>query len=128
MRRILATVAPPCDRAFAVLKRIAAIDAHAGPCRQPVGGVFEEPFCAIGVGQNHAQVAVMLFMPIIQDLIGRLAQCVVVSGQGGINHRQLVGIGADRLNIAFHRDQAIGGTDEFIAQPFHHRLNAPVLP
>ncbi len=37
-------------------------------------------------------------------------------------------IGADRLDIAAHRDQAVRGAAELRPQPLDHRLHRPVLP
>jgi hypothetical protein len=57
---------PPADRRFRALGRIAAVDADAGPARQPVGRVLQEAFGAVGVGQDDAQVALVLLLPVGQ--------------------------------------------------------------
>ena len=70
----------------------------------------------------------MLFVPIGQHLIGGARQFAVVFGQGCIDHGQFMGIGANRLDIAFHGDQAVGCAHEFIAQPLDQGLHRLVLP
>ena len=83
---------------------------------------------AVGIGQNDAQIAVVVLLPVGQHLVGRLGQRAVVVGERRIDHRQLVRVGADRLDLAPHRDQAIRGAEECGAKAFDHRLHAPVLP
>ena len=39
-----------------------------------------------------------------------------------------MGVGANRLHLAAHGDEAVGRADELFAQPFLHRLYAPILP
>ena len=70
----------------------------------------------------------MLFLPVGQHTVRRLAQLFVAVGQGTGDHGQFVRVGADGLDVAPHGDQAVGGADEFRAEPFHHGLHAPVLP
>ena len=43
-------------------------------------------------------------------------------------HGQLMRIGPDCLHFAPHRNQAVRRAYEFVAKPFLHRLNTPVLP
>ena len=83
---------------------------------------------AEGVGQHDAQVAVVVLLPVGQHPIRRLGQLTVVAGERGIDHRQLVGVGADGLHLAAHGDQAVGGAEEGGAEALDHGLHAPVLP
>ena len=83
---------------------------------------------SIGIGQDDPQVAVVFLLPVFEHFIGGLAQLKIGIGQRGIDHGQFVGIGADGLDILFHRDPAVRGAGEGPAQPLHHRLHAPVLP
>ena len=70
----------------------------------------------------------MLLVPIRQNVVGRLSQSRVVFGQSGIDHRQFMGVGANRFKFACHRDLAIGSTGKGPFKPFLHRLHTPVLP
>ena len=97
LARVLAALLPPADRGFRAGGRVAAVDADAGPLGQPIGRAVEKSVTAIGVRQDDAQVAVMLFVPIGQHVIGRTRQRRVGIGQRGIDHGQFMGVGADRL-------------------------------
>ena len=70
----------------------------------------------------------MFFLPVCQHLVRCLTKRCVGVGQRRIDHRQFVRVGADRLDIATHGDAAVRGADETVAEAFHHRLHAPVLP
>ena len=70
----------------------------------------------------------MLLVPVGQHPVGGLRQFGVGLGQRGVDHRQFMRIGADRLDLAVHGDQAVGGAGEGRAQPFLQGLHAPVLP
>ena len=96
--------------------------------RHPVGRPLQEIARAVGVGQHDAQVAVVVLLPVGQHPVGRLGQLAVVVGERGVDHRQLVRVGADRLHLAAHGDQAVRGAEEGRAQALDHRLHAPVLP
>ncbi len=97
-------------------------------CVTQSGARSRKPLRAVGVGQHDAQVAVVVLLPVGQHLVGRLGQLAVVPGERAVDHRQLVRVGADRLHLAPHGDQAVGGAEEGGAQPLDHRLHAPVLP
>ena len=45
-----------------------------------------------------------------------------------VSYTHLMRIGADRLYLGPHRDQAVRGAGELAAQPFLHRLHRPILP
>ena len=125
---VLPAPLPPVDGQLAAGDGIAGIDAHACPVRDPVRRALQEAGRTVGVGQHDAQVAVVVGLPVGQHLVGRLGQLAVVLGQRAVDHRQLVRIGADRLHLVAHGDQAVGGAEEGRAEPLHHRLHAPVLP
>jgi hypothetical protein len=91
-------------------------------------GAFEEALGAVGVGQDDAQVAGMLLVPVGQHVIGRAGEVRVGLGQRGVDHGQFVGVGADGLKVAVLGDEAVGGAGEGVAQPLLHGLHGPVLP
>ena len=70
----------------------------------------------------------MFLMPVGEHLVGCLPQFGIRIGKRGIDHRQFMRVGADRLDVAAHGDAAVGGADEGIPQPLDHRLHAPILP
>ena len=126
--RVLAVLAPPRDGHLAAGDRIAGIDAHARPLRNPFGRTLKEVLGAIGVGQDDAEIAFVSVLPVGEHGVGGLRERAIVIGEGCVHHRQLVRVGADRLDFAPHRDQAVGGAEERVAEAFLHRLYAPVLP
>jgi|GEM_PF-5357657 len=83
---------------------------------------------AICVGQYDQQVALVVLLPVAQHLVGRGGELLVAVGKRRIDHRQLVRVGTDGLNLAPHGDEAVGRAGEGVTQPLHHRLHAPVLP
>ena len=70
----------------------------------------------------------MFVVPVLQNIIGCLRKRGIILGKGGVNHWQFMRICADRLDLAVHGDLAVRRPDKGLAQPFLHRLNAPVLP
>ncbi len=66
--------------------------------------------------------------PVLKHAIGRMQQLFVGLCERGLDHRQFMRIGADRLEIRVHGEKHVGGTDEAIAKPFLQRLDAPALP
>ena len=126
--RVFAARGPPADRRLGPCHRIAGVDADSGPACQPIGRIPQEPFGAIGIGQDDAQVAVMFFVPVRQHLIGGLCKLFIAVCQRGIDHRQFMGIGADGLCLAPIGDQAVRRAGELAAKPFHQGLHAPILP
>ena len=125
---VLAPVLPPANGNLGRGGWVATVNADAGPAGQPIGGVFQETLGAEGVGQDDPQIAVMLFVPVCQNLIGGLGEFLIGVGQGGIDHWQFMGIGANRLDVAAHGDLAVRGANELRPQPLLHGLHAPVLP
>ena len=119
---------PPGDGELAAFDRITGIDAHARPLRHPGRRPLEEVFCSIGVGQDHAQIAVIGILPVREHGIGGFRERAIVRGKGGIDHRQLVRVGADGLHFAAHGNEAVRRAEKGLAQAFHDRLDAPVLP
>ena len=67
-------------------------------------------------------------MPVGKNLVRGLGQFLVRFREGGIHHRQFVGVCADGFQVAVFRDQAVRRSYKGIAKPLGHRLNAPVLP
>ena len=126
--RVLLAALPPGNRDLPAFDGIAGVDADAGPVRHPVGRALQEIARAIGIRQHDAQIPVVVLLPVGQHLVGCFRQLAVVVGERGIDHRQLVRVGADGLHLAAHGDQAVGGAEERRAQPLDHRLHAPVLP
>ena len=92
------------------------------------GALLEEVRRAVGVGQDDAQIAVVILLPVGQHVVGRVRQLGVAVGQRRIDHRQFVRVGADRLDLAAQRDEAVRGAEEAGAEALDHRLHAPVLP
>ena len=81
------------------------------------GRVLQEIGRAIGVGQDDAEVALVILLPILQHPIGRLGELLVAVGQGRIDHGQFVRVGADGLDLTPQRDQAVGRAEERRTQP-----------
>src|SRR6056297_1532264 len=125
---VLAALLPPSDRDLRTFHRVARVDPDARPPRQPVWCVLQETLCAIRVGQHDAQVSLVFLMPVCEHLIGGLGKLAVVFGEGRVDHRQLVGIRADGLELPPKRDKTVRGADECLPQPLAHRLHSPVLP
>ena len=90
--------------------------------------MLQEMRGAEGIGQQHAQIAVVKPRPILKHLEGRRAQFVVVSGERGIDHRQFMRVGADRLKAEVHGVLDIGGADQAGADPLMQSFDAPALP
>ncbi len=126
--RIAALFLPPADDLFAALDGRRAVGTEAGPVGDPVGGVAEERGGAEGVGQGDQQVAGIGVTPVVEHLIGRAAQFLVAAGERRQHHRQFVGVGADRLEVAVHCQQHVRGAGEGAPQSFLERLDAPALP
>ena len=61
-------------------------------------------------------------------MIRRVAQLGVGSGERGVDHRQFVRVGADRLQPRVHRVLDVGGADEGVAEALLQSLDAPALP
>ena len=66
--------------------------------------------------------------PLIENTIRRPAQFIIVIRQRRGDHRQLMRIGPDRLQVVVHRQQDIGGAGEGGSQTFLDGLDAPALP
>ena len=78
---------------------ILAVDTLAGPVGHPVRRVAQELRGAEGVRQKNQQLALVTLLPQLQQTVLRGAQLLVVAGQRGHGHGQLVAIGADGFKI-----------------------------
>jgi hypothetical protein len=58
----------------------------------------------------------VLLLPVVEDAVGGLAELLVAVREGSVDHGELVGVGADGLEVALLGDQAVGGADEGGAQ------------
>ena len=64
-------------------------------------------------GQDDEQVAAIVALPVLQDMVGCLAQLLRLGvGECGKYHRQFMRVGAERLQIRVHRQQHVGGSGE----------------
>ena len=72
---------PPADRRLGRLFGLAGIDADTRPARQPVGRAPQKSLGAERIRQDDPQVAVMLFVPVGQNLVGRAGKLLVVSAK-----------------------------------------------
>src|SRR3546814_15212730 len=72
------------------LDRLFAVRSRPLPPTDPVGSVFEKLGGAEGVGKRDAQIIAIGVLPVLEHLIGRIAQVVVGFGESRIHHRQLV--------------------------------------
>ena len=62
--RVFTAGFPPVDRCFGGCCGVARVDPDPCPASEPVGRALKEAFGSVGVGQDDAQVAVVLIVTV----------------------------------------------------------------
>ncbi len=101
---------------------------EAGPAGEPVRRVAEEALRAERIRKHDQQIAAVIGPPFLKHPVGRRPELGVAVGQRRQHHRQLVRVGADRLEVRLHRQEHVAGADEALPEPLLHGLHAPSLP
>src|SRR3546814_5882237 len=76
LHRIFTALPPPVHEFRSGLDRLFAVRSRPLPPTDPVGSVFEKLGGAEGVGKRDAQIIAIGVLPVLEHLIGRIAQVV----------------------------------------------------
>src|SRR3546814_18872483 len=81
LHRIFTALPPPVHEFRSGLDRLFAVRSRPLPPTDPVGSVFEKLGGAEGVGKRDAQIIAIGVLPVLEHLIGRIAQVLVGFGR-----------------------------------------------